>query len=136
MKPTAYHDLNSPLTLNQGIGTMGYPMAINLRKKLPKSSRLIISELNREAVRRFVEETKDVGEVIAAQAPRESNNQAKIPSNDGILTIQRVEKNPIFSFHLINPTTQRWRKCNKVTHTFRLNAAGQTASPYSPRSFA
>lgn len=50
---------------------MGYPMALNLRKKLPESAKLIISELNQETVQRFLDETKDMGFVDVASTPRE-----------------------------------------------------------------
>ncbi len=50
---------------------MGYPMAINLRKKISKSSQLVILELNEMVTARFVEDTKDIGEVIVAKSPRE-----------------------------------------------------------------
>lgn len=59
------------LELLQGIGTMGYPMTLNLRKKIPNSAILVIAELNQDAVKRFLEETKELGDVIVPQSPRE-----------------------------------------------------------------
>lgn len=51
---------------------MGYPMAINLRKKLPQTSKLVICDVNQEAISRFVEETKDPhGTVAVATTPKE-----------------------------------------------------------------
>lgn len=50
---------------------MGYPMALNLRRKIPKSFTLVILELNKEVIQRFVEETKEMGKVIVAKTPRE-----------------------------------------------------------------
>ena len=54
-----------------GLGVMGYPMAINLRRKIAHSSPLVISELNKTVVLRFVEETKGLGEVIVGKTARE-----------------------------------------------------------------
>ena len=72
----------SPVTKSlTGIGTMGYPMAINLRKKIPKESLLVISELNQEAVQRFLSETKDIGEVKVANTPREVGEQSVSVAN-------------------------------------------------------
>jgi hypothetical protein len=55
---------------------MGYPMSINLRKKIPKSPCLVILELNQERVKRFVDETKALGEVIVAQSLNEVAQQS------------------------------------------------------------
>jgi 3-hydroxyisobutyrate/3-hydroxypropionate dehydrogenase len=52
-----------------GIGVMGYGMAANLRAKLPKSSKLIICEVNQERREKFLAEQQGLLEV--AHSPRE-----------------------------------------------------------------
>jgi 3-hydroxyisobutyrate dehydrogenase len=52
-----------------GIGVMGWPMAQNLRKKLPKSCILIICELNKPRRDKFAAETE--GLIKAAESPKE-----------------------------------------------------------------
>ena len=42
---------------SSSITTTGYPIAINIRKKMPASHKLIVMDLNKEAVNDFVEET-------------------------------------------------------------------------------
>ncbi|KAL1969144.1 hypothetical protein VTN77DRAFT_398 [Rasamsonia byssochlamydoides] len=41
-----------------GLGHMGYPMAKNLRSKIPASDTLIIRDVNKDVMQKFVEETK------------------------------------------------------------------------------
>src|SRR6266536_3279709 len=54
-----------------GIDIMGYPIVVNFRKNISKSSSVAIAELNQDAVKRFVVETKELGDVIVAETPRE-----------------------------------------------------------------
>ncbi|KAK6515629.1 hypothetical protein TWF506_007954 [Arthrobotrys conoides] len=42
-----------------GLGQMGYPMARNLRDKIPKTDSIIIYDINESATSRFVEEAND-----------------------------------------------------------------------------
>jgi hypothetical protein len=55
---------------------MGYPMAVNLRAKIPKSATLVISELNPDTVQRFLNETKEYGPVKVALSPQEVAQQS------------------------------------------------------------
>jgi hypothetical protein len=55
---------------------MGFPMARNLRAKIPPSSRLIICEVVEAQVRKFLIETKGAGEIQVARTPREVAEQA------------------------------------------------------------
>lgn len=57
-----------------GIGVMGYGMAANLRAKIPKSSKLIICEVNKARREQFFAENKGLLEV--AHSPREVAEQA------------------------------------------------------------
>lgn len=52
-----------------GIGVMGWPMAQNLRKKMPKNNNLIICELNKPRRDKFVAETE--GLIKVAESPKE-----------------------------------------------------------------
>jgi 3-hydroxyisobutyrate/3-hydroxypropionate dehydrogenase len=57
-----------------GIGVMGWGMAQNLRKKMPKSSTLLICELDKPRRDKFVAETQGFMEV--ANFPKEVAEQA------------------------------------------------------------
>lgn len=61
---------------------MGYPMALNVRRKLPKSSVLYIYDLSQSALERFVEEGGSEGEVVAATSAKEVVNNAVISPSD------------------------------------------------------
>ena len=52
-----------------GIGVMGYGMAANLRAKLPKSTKLVICEVNQERRDNFFAKEKGLLEV--ARSPKE-----------------------------------------------------------------
>lgn len=64
------------LMLSTGLGAMGYPMAVNLRRKLPKSAKVVIAELNQDTVHRYLEETRDAGPVEVASTPREVSERS------------------------------------------------------------
>lgn len=49
---------------------MGFPMAQQLRAKIPKSSTLIIREVVQSQVKRFLAETDAVGLIKVAQSAR------------------------------------------------------------------
>ncbi|EON61056.1 3-hydroxyisobutyrate dehydrogenase [Coniosporium apollinis CBS 100218] len=51
-----------------GLGHMGYPMAKNLRAKMPASNTLIILDVNSDAMKRFVEESKAAAKSSGAGA--------------------------------------------------------------------
>lgn len=51
---------------------LGYPMARNLRSKIPQSDTLIIHDRNSDATSRFVEETGSKGKVEIAATPKDA----------------------------------------------------------------
>jgi hypothetical protein len=53
-----------------GIGAMGFPMAQQLRAKIPKSSTLIIREVVESQIKKFMAETKAVGLIKVAESAR------------------------------------------------------------------
>jgi hypothetical protein len=55
---------------------MGFPMARNLRAKIPPSSRLVICEVVESQIKKFIIETKGTGEIQVARTPREVAEQA------------------------------------------------------------
>lgn len=57
-----------------GIGNMGYGMATNLRKNIPKDSKLIICELDKPRLEKFVSETQ--GLIETAETPKELCDKA------------------------------------------------------------
>jgi hypothetical protein len=60
-----------------GIGVMGWGMAQNLRRKMPKASTLIICELNKPRRDKFIRETE--GLVKVAESPKAVAEQAVSP---------------------------------------------------------
>jgi 3-hydroxyisobutyrate dehydrogenase len=54
---------------------MGYRMAKNLREKLPETDTLLINDVNKDAVSKFVEELKGFT-VIVTDSPREVAEKA------------------------------------------------------------
>jgi len=61
-----------------GIGVMGFPMAQNLRKRMPSSSRLIICEIDKSVVDKFLLETQPTDNISAASTPKEVAEQCDI----------------------------------------------------------
>ena len=55
---------------------MGFPMARNLRAKIPKSSTLIICEVVEAQVKKFLAENESVGQLQIAKTPKEVAEQA------------------------------------------------------------
>jgi hypothetical protein len=65
-----------------GIGVMGFPMARNIRAKIPSSSRLVICEVVEAQIQKFLSENKSQGEIQIASTPREVAEQA-VGRNNG-----------------------------------------------------
>lgn len=65
--------------------TTGYPMAKNLRAKIPASDTLIVHDVNEQAMRQFVDEAKTTG-----TGPVEFTNSARTVA----------EKSVSYSFHV------------------------------------
>ncbi|KAK5951428.1 hypothetical protein OHC33_007484 [Knufia fluminis] len=61
-----------------GIGVMGFPMAQNLRRRIPSSSKLIICEINKSAVDKFLCETQPSENISVASTPKEIAQQCDI----------------------------------------------------------
>jgi 3-hydroxyisobutyrate dehydrogenase len=60
---------------------MGYPMASNLRKKIPKESTLYINDVNSAAVEQFVKEHTSYGPVkVASSAKQVTENSVLLSS--------------------------------------------------------
>jgi hypothetical protein len=55
---------------------MGFPMARNLRAKIPASSRIIICEVVEARIKKFLAENEGEGEIQVARTPREVSEQA------------------------------------------------------------
>ena len=55
---------------------MGFPMARNLRAKIPRSSRLVICDVVESQIKKFLLENEGVGETQVASSPREVAEQA------------------------------------------------------------
>ncbi|KAH7490960.1 hypothetical protein FOMA001_g3879 [Fusarium oxysporum f. sp. matthiolae] len=61
-----------------GVGQMGWGMAMNLRRKIPKGSSLVICEVSETRRSQFVNEAAPHGKVSTANSPMEVAEQADI----------------------------------------------------------
>jgi 3-hydroxyisobutyrate/3-hydroxypropionate dehydrogenase len=61
-----------------GIGVMGYGMAMNLRRKMPPTSKLILCEINQERREEFVREASPNGPIEVAETPMQIAEKAEI----------------------------------------------------------
>ncbi|KAF4598076.1 3-hydroxyisobutyrate dehydrogenase-related [Pleurotus pulmonarius] len=59
-----------------GLGAMGYPMAMNLRKRIPTDSILLVNDVDRTAVERFIRESSEFGRVVEAATARDVAEQS------------------------------------------------------------
>jgi 3-hydroxyisobutyrate dehydrogenase len=71
-----------------GLGQMGYGMALNIRKKLPSSARLVVCELVRARCQQFEAEADRYGPVEAVASPKEVSEKAvsRKERSTGLLT--------------------------------------------------
>lgn len=81
-----------------GIGVMGYPMAINLRKGLPTSHTLLICDVVTSALSTFQSETSDLGPVAVVQ-----NGYEAIQRADTIITM--LPGSPAVKAVYLDPST-------------------------------
>lgn len=58
-----------------GIGRMGFPMALNVRAKMPSGSKLVVCDVDHSQVERFLRQSKSLGPVEAASCPKEVAEQ-------------------------------------------------------------
>jgi 3-hydroxyisobutyrate/3-hydroxypropionate dehydrogenase len=61
-----------------GIGVMGYGMAMNLRRKIPPTSKLILCEINQERREQYLREASPNGLIEVAETPRQVAQKAEI----------------------------------------------------------
>ncbi|KAJ8472898.1 hypothetical protein ONZ45_g16496 [Pleurotus djamor] len=59
-----------------GLGAMGYPMALNLRKSLPADHSLVVNDVNLAVVERFLEEATKFGPVVSVATAKEVTDQS------------------------------------------------------------
>jgi hypothetical protein len=66
---------------------MGYPMASNLRKKIPKESALYVNDVNQAAVQQFIAEHSAYGPVKPLRTAKEiTEHSVSPPTNQKITT--------------------------------------------------
>lgn len=54
-----------------GLGNMGFGIAMNVRKRLPPSSKLVVCELDKARRDEFIQQAKEHGVVENAETPKE-----------------------------------------------------------------
>lgn len=59
-----------------GLGAMGYPMAMQLRRKLPQTTPLSIFDLDKAALERFSQDCEGLGEIHIAESSRDVAERA------------------------------------------------------------
>ena len=62
-----------------GIGRMGFPMALNLREKMPPASKLVVCDVNKSRIEDFLEQSRSLGPVSDASSPKEVAEQCVSP---------------------------------------------------------
>jgi 3-hydroxyisobutyrate dehydrogenase-like beta-hydroxyacid dehydrogenase len=67
-----------PLTPITGLGVMGYPMALNLRKGLPESHTLLVCDVVPSAISRFQKEAEGQGPVEVISSGAEAVQRADV----------------------------------------------------------
>lgn len=55
-----------------GLGRMGLPMALHLRRAMSSASKLIICDINSDRIKAFLQAAKSLGPVEVAFSPRET----------------------------------------------------------------
>ncbi|KAH3966232.1 hypothetical protein HBI56_092830 [Parastagonospora nodorum] len=85
-----------------GLGAMGYAMASNIRKKIPKQSILYINDINASACERFKVEYSSFGPVEIVSTAREAAENAKVlisivPGGKDVKTVYLDEKTGVIA---------------------------------------
>ena len=62
--------------MSPGLGQMGHGMAKNLCEKMEKNSKIVVFDINPEALNKFVKEFGSAGNVIKASSPKEVAQQS------------------------------------------------------------
>lgn len=75
---SAKTEINALRKIKPKLTIIGYPMARNLRMKLPETDKVIVLDINRDVMGRFVTETQGAGsrQVDLAQSAREVAEKA------------------------------------------------------------
>jgi hypothetical protein len=63
-----------------GLGMMGYAMALNVRRKIPSSSKLYIYDISKSALEKFAQEIGSSGNVIIASSSKDVVDHAVLDS--------------------------------------------------------
>ncbi|KXS94526.1 hypothetical protein AC578_4145 [Pseudocercospora eumusae] len=71
-------DQGSIAFIEKGLGVMGYPMAMNLRKKIASDRTLLVCDINQDAIKRFQDQTKSLGPVKVVDTAYEAFQQADL----------------------------------------------------------
>ncbi|EME84955.1 uncharacterized protein MYCFIDRAFT_83007 [Pseudocercospora fijiensis CIRAD86] len=85
-----------------GLGVMGYPMAMNLRKKIDADRTLIVCDVNQDAVKRFQEQTKGLGPVKVVGTAYEALQEAHLvltmlPSDAAVKSVYLDPQSGLFA---------------------------------------
>ncbi|KAH8693221.1 putative 3-hydroxyisobutyrate dehydrogenase [Talaromyces proteolyticus] len=85
-----------------GLGVMGYPMALNLRKKIGSEYTILICDVVQDALQRFQDETKNTGQVKTVQTGFEAVQAADLiitmlPSSPAVRSVYLDEKTGILA---------------------------------------
>ena len=75
-----------------GLGSIGYQMALSVRRQMNPQSKLYVMDVNAAAVTRFVSEASKMGQVIACESPRDVTNQiqtlySSVPASSHVQTV-------------------------------------------------
>lgn len=126
---------------------MGYPMAANVRKKIPSDSTLFINDIDRSACEKFQAEYSSFGKVEILDTAREVANDAEVlfsivpsavdvrkvylDSENGVVAAKRSEERIMFECSTIDVRSTR-----EVGQTLQQQGCGTYIdAPVSVRTY-
>ncbi|KAK6335427.1 hypothetical protein TWF696_002204 [Orbilia brochopaga] len=103
-----------------GLGQMGYPMAKNLRAKVPQADSLIIYDINESTTRQFVEEASDPAHAAGASVTVAKSLQDVARNSETVITMLPQPKHvkavydDFMAAGLENPPSRLFIDCSTI----------------------
>ncbi|CZR54231.1 related to 3-hydroxyisobutyrate dehydrogenase [Phialocephala subalpina] len=128
-----------------GLGVMGYPMAVNLRKGLSSEYTLLICDVNKDAIAKFQKQMEGQGPIEVVENGMEAVKRANmvitmLPNSSAVKTVYLDPQTGLIptALTLSNPTFPRHKilmECGTIeTATILAVADAVNSSPTSPVS--
>jgi len=123
-----------------GLGVMGYPMALNLRKKMDPKHKLLICDVSTTALEKFQEEMKGVGPIEVISNGYEAAQQADmvvtmLPTSRAVESVYLDPKTGVLAGAIASlqahPRTKIIMECGTIETSTILSVAKATAEAAS-----